>query len=131
MWNYTKWHLTHEIFRILFVFSQFLWNLTFIFSNSYNKFSLVLLQMTNYIFSPWKNVKKNALFFKLFWYKVLVHWKLKLLNFLEDSVLIINNVHMYVFYLILCKAGSQNQYRAVSMTMFESLHALKQWCILL
>ena len=28
---------------------------------------------------PLKNVKKNAIFFKLFWYKVFVHWKLKLL----------------------------------------------------
>ena len=86
-------------------FSEFylcLWNLTFIFSNSYNKFSLVLLQVTNYIFSPWKNVKKNALFFKLFWYKVLVHWKLKLLNLLVDSVLIINDIHMYVFYFWYC-----------------------------
>ena len=36
---------------------------------------------------PLKNVKKNAIFFKLFWYKVFVHWKLKLLNFLVDSVL--------------------------------------------
>ena len=40
--------------------------------------------MTN----SWKNVKKNAIFLKLFWYKVFVHWKLKLLNFLVDSVLI-------------------------------------------
>ena len=36
-----------------------------------------------------KNVKKNAILFKLFWYKVFVHWKLKLLNLLMDSVLII------------------------------------------
>ena len=36
---------------------------------------------------PLKNVKKNAIFFKLFWYKVFVHWKLKLLNSLVDSVL--------------------------------------------
>ena len=36
---------------------------------------------------PLKNVKKNAIFFKLFWYKVFVHWKSKLLNFLIDSVL--------------------------------------------
>ena len=34
-----------------------------------------------------KNVKKSAIFFKLFWYKVFVHWKLKLLNSLMDSVL--------------------------------------------
>ena len=36
---------------------------------------------------PLKNVKKNSIFFKLFWYKVFVHWKLKLLNFLVDFVL--------------------------------------------
>ena len=52
MSNFTKLHLTHEIFRILPVFSQFLWNLTFIFSDSHEKFSLVLLQMTIYIFRP-------------------------------------------------------------------------------
>ena len=34
-----------------------------------------------------QNVKKNAIFFKLFWYKVFVHWKLKLFNFLMDFVL--------------------------------------------
>ena len=28
-----------------------------------------------------ENCKKNAICFKLFWYKVFVHWKLKLLNF--------------------------------------------------
>ena len=36
---------------------------------------------------PLKNVKKNAVLFKLFWYKVFVHWKLKLLNFVMDSIL--------------------------------------------
>ena len=35
-----------------------------------------------------KNVKKNAKFFKLFWYKIFALCKLKLLNFLVDSVLI-------------------------------------------
>ena len=34
-----------------------------------------------------KDVKKNAIFLKLFWHKVIVHWKLKLLDFLIDSVL--------------------------------------------
>ena len=34
-----------------------------------------------------ENVQKNATFFKLFWYKVFVHWELKLLNFLMDSIL--------------------------------------------
>ena len=81
----TKSHDAHEIFRILLVFSQFLRNLTFISSDSHEKFSLVLLQMTNYIFSPWKMQKKNAMCFKLFWYKVFVHWILRLLNFLVGS----------------------------------------------
>ena len=43
--------------------------------------------MTNYIFSPWKMKKKKAVFHNLFWYKVFVQWKLKLRNFLMDSVL--------------------------------------------
>ena len=32
------------------------------------------------------DVKKNAILFKLFWYKVFVHRKLKLLNFLMDFI---------------------------------------------
>ena len=32
--------------------------------------------------------RMHAIFFKLFWYKILVYWKLKLLNFLMDSILI-------------------------------------------
>ena len=51
------------------------------------KLSLVLLQITIYIISSWK-MWKNAICFKLFRYKIFVHWKLKLLNFLVDSVLI-------------------------------------------
>ena len=43
---------------------------------------------------PLKNLKKNAIFFKLFWYSVFVHWKLKLLNFLVDSIL--NYQYAYV-----------------------------------
>ena len=34
-----------------------------------------------------KIVKKNSIFCKLFWQKVFVHWELKLLNFLVNSVL--------------------------------------------
>ena len=41
MSNFTKLYLTHKILRILPVFPQFLWNLTFIFSDSHKKFSLV------------------------------------------------------------------------------------------
>ena len=43
---------------ILPMFSQFLRNWTFIFSDSQSKFSLVLLQMTNYICSPSKMLKR-------------------------------------------------------------------------
>ena len=35
-----------------YLFSQFLWNLTYNFSHSHEKFYLVLLQKTNYIFRP-------------------------------------------------------------------------------
>ena len=62
-------------------FPQFLWTLTFIFSGSLEKFSMVLLQITNDIYSPWKKKLKNPILFKLFWYKVFVYWRLKLLNF--------------------------------------------------
>ena len=31
--------------------------------------------------------KESSISFKLFWYKVFVHWELKLLNFLVDSAL--------------------------------------------
>ena len=46
---------------------------------------------------PLKNVKKNAILFKLFWYKVFVHWKLKLLNFLVDSALNFKNLAITTF----------------------------------
>ena len=36
-----------------------------------------------------KSVKKNVIWLKIFFYKVFVHWKLKLLNFLIDSPLIL------------------------------------------
>ena len=44
--------------------------------------------MTNYILSDltMDNVEKNEICFKLFWYKVFIHRKSKLLNFLVDSV---------------------------------------------
>ena len=53
-------------------------------------FSLELFHITYYIYrsSLEKCEKKNAIYLKLFaYYKVYVHWKLKLLNFLMDSVL--------------------------------------------
>ena len=79
------------------------WNLTFIFSGSHKKFSLVSLQITDYIHKPLKNVNKKAILFRILWYKVLVHWKLELLiNFLIDSVL--NSIISPLFwgYFVLC-----------------------------
>ena len=60
------------------------WNLTVIFSGF---LFLVSLQMIYYIFSPWKMWERmhHALNYSVFF--VSVHWKLKLLNFLVDSVL--------------------------------------------
>ena len=45
---------TEVKFWKLHILDVILWNLTFIFSGSPKKFSLVLLQMTNYFFSDWK-----------------------------------------------------------------------------
>ena len=88
MSHFTKWHLTHEISDIYLCFhnSCEIWHL---FSLGPMRNSLwCYYRLISYIYSPWKNVKKSAVLFKLFWYKVFVHWKLKLLNFLMDSVLI-------------------------------------------
>ena len=49
--NLLKKFLHIKIFRILPMKSQFLWNLTFIFLDFHEKFSLVLLQMIYYIFA--------------------------------------------------------------------------------
>ena len=67
----------------MFKIDVILWNSTIVFSGCHKKFSLVLLQITSYIYSL-KNLKKNAICFKLFWYKVFVLWKL---IFLMDFVL--------------------------------------------
>ena len=49
--NFTKWNLTHKNLPILPVFTQFLWNLKFNSMGSHKKLSLVLLQITNYVYS--------------------------------------------------------------------------------
>ena len=64
---------------------------------------------------PLKNVKKNARLFKLFWYKAFVHWKLKLLNFLTDSVLI----HVsYLSYVETYKHKHVNEIQVVARFLF-------------
>ena len=48
---------TGEILKISYVTYSFV-KFDIIFSGSHKKLSLVLLQMTNYIFSPWKKEKR-------------------------------------------------------------------------
>ena len=43
---------------VLPVLSQFLWNLKFMFLGFHEKLPLVLLQITNYIYSPWNGWKR-------------------------------------------------------------------------
>ena len=58
MSNFTRIvNCTGEIWKF-HVQDVILWSLTFIFSGSHKKFSLVLLHMTNYICSPWKMYKR-------------------------------------------------------------------------
>ena len=66
-----------------------IWSFWSLFSRAPTRsFSLKLFHITYYIISTRKNVKKNEICLKLFWYKVFVsHWKLKWLNFLMESVL--------------------------------------------
>ena len=78
------------------MFAQFLWSLKSIFSGSDKKLSLAFLQITNYIYSPWKKVKKNVKWLNLFWNKIFIQWKLKLLTFLMDSVLIFHSAFRFI-----------------------------------
>ena len=48
--------------------------------------------------------KKIAILFKFFWYKVFVHWKLKLLNFLMDIIVLTCGYHYYVISLGIFRA---------------------------
>ena len=51
-------------------------------------FFSVLTDIDDWLYlKPLKNVKKNAIFFKLFWQMDFVYWKLKLINFLVDYLL--------------------------------------------
>ena len=53
----------------------------------YNRYLIISIAL--------EKCKKNVILFKLFWYKVFVHWKLKLLNFLMDSVLMQKDVKLF------------------------------------
>ena len=51
---------TSKIVKIFYMLDVILWTLTVIFSGSHKKFSLVLLQMINYVFSPWQRYKNKC-----------------------------------------------------------------------
>ena len=75
---------------------------------------------------------KNAIFFNLFWYKVFVHWKLKLLNFLVDSVLIYFSPKRFVLAIDVPYLGACLKYiwkwgdMLVALTFYHS----KKWIFL-
>ena len=76
-----------------------------------------------------KNVKKNAIFLKLFWYKVFVHWKLKLLNFLVDSVL--NKLDNWVPRLVLPSGQPGLCYRSFYIYNHSYIEQIQQFSVLL
>ena len=132
MLNFTRIVKTQvKVWKFL-VQDVILWNLTVIFSGSHKKFSLGFLQMTNYIFSPWKMLKKTVIYFKLFWYKEFVHWKLKLLNFLVGSVLIsckptVNQVSSGQAWFRLEKTIVTWQKRVINYMLGQTYSELKNW----
>ena len=73
--------------------TSYTWN----FQNFTSVFTILVKFDIYFLRLPWeivfgvitdkKKIKKNSVLFKLFRYKVFVHWKLKLLNFLIDSIL--------------------------------------------
>ena len=95
MSNFTKWHLLLEFFRIFSAFNGYTHRYIHNSREIWYSFSRTPLRNFLWCYYRWlitslalqKCKTGNAIFFKLFWYKVFVHWELKLLNFLVDSVL--------------------------------------------
>ena len=95
MSNFTKWHLLLEFFRIFSAFNGYTHRYIHNSREIWYSFSRTPLRNFLWCYCRWlitslalqKCETGNAIFFKLFWYKVFVHWELKLLNFLVDSVL--------------------------------------------
>ena len=93
MSNFTKWHLLLAFFRIFSAFNGYTHR--YIHNSREIWYSFSRTPLRNFLWWWWlitslalqKCKTGNAIFFKLFWYKVFVHWELKLLNFLVDSVL--------------------------------------------
>ena len=68
-----------------------LWNLRLlkfnVFSGSHKNLFVGVISNNLLHLRPLKSVKKNAICLKICWYRVFVHWKWKLFNFLMDLVL--------------------------------------------
>ena len=68
-----------------------LWNLRLlkfnVFSGSHKNLFVGVISNNLLHLWPLKSVKKNAICLKICWYRVFVHWKWKLFNFLMDLVL--------------------------------------------
>ena len=73
---------------------------------------------------PLKNVKRNAVLFKLFWYKVFVLWKLKFFNFLMDSVLISFSYWLLTWYMRLWEMISAKAANNLNQLWFCSNYRL-------
>ena len=75
-----------------------------------------------------RNVKKSAILFKLFWYKVFVPWKLKLLNFLMDSILILLIVVItnwpYFFYWLYTSLTFVGTKKTILIESYTGLHLI-------
>ena len=66
---------------------------------------------------PLKNLKESAILVKLFWYKVFVHWKLKILNFLMDFVL---NLLQFLGLLVTATRGLASQVKEAEFELSVS-----------
>ena len=73
---------------------------------------------------PLKNVKRNAVLFKLFWYKVFVGWKLNFFNFLMDSVLISFSYWLLTWYMHLWEMISAKAANNLNQLWFCSNYRL-------
>ena len=71
-----------------------------------------------------KNVKRNAVLFKLFWYKVFVLWKLKFFNFLMDSILISFSYWLLTWYMHLWEMISAKAANNLNQLWFCSNYRL-------
>ena len=124
MSNFTKWHC------LLMKFSEFTCVFTilvkfdiYFFGLPWEKVFGVITDNKLYLY-PLKNVKRNAVLFKLFWYKVFVFWKLKFFNFLMDSILISFSYWLLTWYMHLSEMISAKAANNLNQLWFCSNYRL-------